>query len=410
MPELNHLLTNQKNCISLSKRDEKFEVLLEASEGLIFLLDNGGCFKRVNEMGAALLDYNPKELLGKHIWEFVDSNSNSVIANSFQEILNSNEITTFEAVFVSKSGREIVLHITAKTISGKTNKPELLAIAKDVTNLRYEDERANDLAARLIEAQRLIAIERERANRRNTILDELARLKNEFISNVSHELRTPLASIIGYSEAILSDSNMPKEVQTEFTEIILRESKKLASLVNNVLDVTKIEGGGIQLDRSNFNIIEILNDVIEKFKPLINEHGLSLSCDIYADEVIINADEEKIRQVFEGLLNNAIKFTDSGGRIFVGARSLYKEIEIIISDTGIGIPENDILNIFQKFYRVSRPGKEIPGTGLGLVFIKQIVDLHKGLITVNSEVNMGTSFVIKLPKENKLQQTNKGLK
>ena len=80
--------------------------------------------------------------------------------------------------------------------------------------------------------------------------------------------------------------------------------------------------------------------------------------------------------------------------------------EIIISDTGIGIPENDILNIFQKFYRVSRPGKEIPGTGLGLVFVKQIVDLHKGLITVNSEANMGTSFVIKLPKENKLQQVS----
>lgn len=410
MPELNHLLPKQKNCISLSRRDEKFEVLLEASEDLIFMLDSGGCFKRVNEKGAALLDYRPKELLGRHIWEFVDSKSNRVIANSFQEILNSNEITTFEAVFVSKSGREIVLNITAKTISDKTDKPELLAIAKDITKMQYEDERANDLAVRLIEAQRLIAIERERTNRRNTILDELARLKNEFISNVSHELRTPLASIIGYSEAILSDSNMPKEVQTEFTEIILRESKKLASLVNNVLDVTKIEGGGIQLDRSNVNIIEILNDVIEKFKPIINEHGLSLSCDISVDEVIINADEEKLRQVFEGLLNNAIKFTDSGGRIFVGARSLYKEIEIIISDTGIGIPENDILNIFQKFYRVSRPGKQIPGTGLGLVFVKQIVDLHKGLITVNSEVNMGTSFVIKLPKENKLQQTNKGLK
>jgi len=410
LPELNQSLFCQKNCISLSRKDEIFEVLLEASEDLIFILDNKGCFKRVNENGAALLEFSSQELLGKHLLEFVDPNSNRVIASSLQEILESNELTTFETVLVSKSGKEIIFLITAKTIFDKSVKPELLAVAKDITSLHYEAERANDLAVKLIEAQRLIAIERERTNRRNTILDELARLKNEFISNVSHELRTPLASIIGYSEAILSDPNMPKEVQTEFTEIILKESKKLAGLVNNVLDITKIEGGEIQLDRSNFNIIEVLNDVIEKFKPLIKEHGLSLSCDISADEVIINADKEKLRQVFEGLLNNAIKFTDSGGRIFVGARSLYKEIEIIISDTGIGIPENDILNIFQKFYRVSRPGKQISGTGLGLVFVKQIVDLHKGLITVNSEANMGTSFVIKLPKENKLQQTNKGLK
>jgi PAS domain S-box-containing protein len=410
LPELNQKLAYKKNFIPLSKRDENFEILLEASEDLIFILDNKGCFKKVNEIGAALLDYSSKELLGRHIWDFVDSKSNTVVAGSFLEILNSNEMTTFEAIFVSKSGREIILQITAKTIFDKSSKPGLLAVAKDITRLRYEAERANDLEVRLIEAQRLISIEKERSNRRNTILDELARLKSEFISNVSHELRTPLASIIGYSEAILSDPNMPKEVQTEFTEIILRESKKLASLINNVLDVTKIEGGGIQLDRNKFNIIDILNDVIEKFKPLINAHGLSLSSDIPVDEVILNGDEDKLKQVFEGLLNNAIKFTDSGGRIFVSVRSLYKEIEIIISDTGIGIPENDIPNIFQKFYRVSRPGKEIPGTGLGLVFVKQIVDLHKGLITVNSEVNMGTSFVIKLPKENKFQQTNKGLK
>jgi two-component system phosphate regulon sensor histidine kinase PhoR len=123
-----------------------------------------------------------------------------------------------------------------------------------------------------------------------------------------------------------------------------------------------------------------------------------LTCDIPVNEIIINGDEEKLGLVFEGLINNAIKFTDSGGRIIVSAQSLYKEFEIIISDTGTGIPENDLPNIFDKFYRVRRPGKEIPGTGLGLVFVKQIVDLHKGLITVNSEVNMGTSFVIKLPK------------
>jgi signal transduction histidine kinase len=102
--------------------------------------------------------------------------------------------------------------------------------------------------------------------------------------------------------------------------------------------------------------------------------------------------------VIARLVNNAIKFTNPKGRVKVIAKNLFKEMEIIISDTGIGIPEGDIPFIFQKFYRVSRPGTEIPGTGLGLVFVKQIIDLHKGFITVQSEVGKGTTFAIKLPK------------
>ena len=408
MHELNHLISDQLKFIALSKGEEKFNLVLEASEDLIFILDGKGCFKVVNNNGAALLDYNPKDLIGRHLWEFVDPKSDRAMAKSFQEILKSDELTSFEVTLTSKFGREIIFQITAKTIYDKTNGSELLAVAKDITKFRYESERANDLSVKLKEAKRLIAIERNRANRRNSILDELARLKNEFASNVSHEFRTPLASIIGYSEAILSDPQMPKEIQTEFNSIILRESKRLASLINNVLDLSKIEGGGIQLEYKKFNIIEILNSVIEKNKPLIKEKGLSLTCDIPLDEIIINGDAEKLGLVFEGLINNAIKFTERGGRILISSQSLYKELEIIISDTGVGIPETDLPNIFEKFYRVRRPGKEIPGTGLGLVFVKQIIDLHKGLITVNSEVNMGTSFVIKLPKKIKFQKINKG--
>ncbi len=398
MSNLNHLVSDQTKFVALSKREEKFDLVLEASEDLIFILDNKGCFRRVNNNGATLLDYNPKDLIGRHFWEFVDQKSDKVIAKSFQEVLNSGELTSFEVTLTSKFGREVIFQITAKIISGEAIGSELLAVAKDITKFRYENERVNDLSIKLKEANRLISIERNRANRRNSILDELARMKNEFASNISHEFRTPLASIIGYSEAILSDPNMPKEIQTEFNNIILRESKRLAILVNNVLNLSKIEGGGIKLERSEFNIIKVLNSIIENNRQVIKEKGITLTCDIPVDEIIINGDEEKLRLVFEGLINNAIKFTDSGGRITVSAQSLYKEFEIIISDTGAGIPENDLPNIFEKFYRVRRPGKEIPGTGLGLVFVKQIIDLHKGLIKVYSDVNMGTSFVIKLPK------------
>ena len=221
-------------------------------------------------------------------------------------------------------------------------------------------------------------------------------------------MRTPLASIIGFSETLVSDSEMPKDMQNEFLNIILKEGKRLAGLINDVLDLNKIEGGGIVLNRSNFDIINLLNRVIKNSRNSIEVKNMVFTSDIPVEEVIINGDEEKLEEVFNGLVNNSIKFTEPGGRITISAQTLYKEIEIIVSDTGVGIPEKDLPNIFQKFYRVSRPGTEIPGTGLGLVFAKQIVDLHKGLINVESEINNGTSFVVKLPKSLKLQTINKG--
>ena len=114
----------------------------------------------------------------------------------------------------------------------------------------------------------------------------------------------------------------------------------------------------------------------------------------------IIGDEERLQEVLQALLSNAVKFANNGGRITVIGQSLFKEFEIIISDTGIGIPRKDLPNIFEKFYRVSRPGQEIPGAGLGLVLSKQVIDLHKGLITVESEENKGSAFIIKLPKRN----------
>jgi signal transduction histidine kinase len=126
--------------------------------------------------------------------------------------------------------------------------------------------------------------------------------------------------------------------------------------------------------------------------------NIIISSELPDEEILIDADKERISQIIARLLNNAIQFTSAKGRVKIIVKNLFKEIEIIISDTGIGIPEKDLPFIFQKFYRVSRPGTEIPGTGLGLVFVKQIIDLHKGFVTIQSEVGKGTTFAIKLPK------------
>ena len=141
--------------------------------------------------------------------------------------------------------------------------------------------------------------------------------------------------------------------------------------------------------------------MIDNNRAQIDSKKLILTLEAPYNEIIIEVDEERLLQAMDSLLENSIKFTNEGGRIKVILNNLYREVEIVISDTGIGIPEKDIPFLFQKFYRVNRPDSEISGAGMGLVFVKQIVDLHRGLINIRSDTNKGTSVMIKLLKTNR---------
>jgi signal transduction histidine kinase len=134
---------------------------------------------------------------------------------------------------------------------------------------------------------------------------------------------------------------------------------------------------------------------------LLESKGLILSLEIPSEEIIIEVDEERLLQALDSIIDNSIKFTEKGGRIKVILNNLYREVEIVISDTGMGIPAKDLPYLFQKFFRVNRPDSDIPGAGMGLVFVKQIVDLHQGLINIQSEPNKGTTVLIKLLKNNR---------
>ena len=193
-------------------------------------------------------------------------------------------------------------------------------------------------------------------------------------------------------------------MKKEFNNVILNEGKRLAKLINNILNLSKLEGSGITLKRDNFDAVKLLEEVTKTNKDFASQKNITLTLESPKEEIIIEADNERLYQAINALVNNAIKFTDEDGRVKIIANNLYSEIEIIISDTGIGIPEKDLTYIFQRFYRVSRPGSDIPGTGVGLVFVKQIVDLHKGLITVQSDVGSGTTFMVKLPKTSKIEK------
>lgn len=378
--------------------ESRLKRLIETAEDLIFSLDNYGNFISVNNNGALSLDYKPEEMKDRHFLEFVDEDDKVDVAKSFQEVLKTSTVTTFEVKFMSKFGKRIIFEINGHSLMNSDQITGMLGIGRNITQRRIYEDKMKELNSKLIEANRLISIERDRAKHQISVLEELNRLKNEFVSNISHELRTPLASIIGFSETIFLDPDMPEETRNEFVEIILREGKRLAKLINDILDLSKIEGGKIELKKSSHDVIKILMEAIEANQKAAEQKNIVFTYDIPQEEIILFCDRERILQAFNNVINNAVKFTGDKGRVKIIAQNFYKEVEVIISDTGVGIPAKDISQIFGKFYRVARPGTEIEGTGLGLVFVKQIVDSHNGLVTVQSEVNKGTTFVIKLPK------------
>lgn len=382
----------------LEESEKQLKVLFETAEDLIFILDGSGNFVLVNANGALALEYLTDEMKGKHILSFIDESTKSSFIKAFHQLLASSSVQTFETRFLSKYGKSIIFELNARTIFDDYKKLiGVIAIGRNITSRNSLEDKVKDLSHKLVEARRIISVERDRAKQRISVLEELNRLKNEFVSNISHELRTPLASIIGFSETIDSDTSMPEEMRKEFNKIILEEAKRLANLINDVLDISRIEGGKIVLNKTEFDINEILRNCVEKIRPNAKAKRITLSIDIPPEAVLVLADEERITQLFENLLANAVKFNVEEGRMTVLAQNLFKEYEVIISDTGVGIPSQDLPFIFQKFYRVSRPGTEIPGTGLGLALVKQIVDHHKGLITLQSEENKGTTLIIKLP-------------
>lgn len=374
--------------------------LFDVARDLHFVLDQEGKILLINELGAASLDYSVVELIGKHLTDLIDQSFLQLVNSSITLALKNN-YSFFEAALIDKYERVNRFQISIKTVKKSERVIGLLGIGKNVSVQRKLETEINDLKPKLIEAERLIALERSRSVNQKIMLEELNRMKSEFVSNISHEMRTPLASIVGFSETIASDPNMPDEMKLEFNLIILNEGKRLAKLINDVLDLSRMETGRITLNKSKVNIVKLLQRLSDNNISKIREKNINFNLEAPYDEIIIEADEERLLQALDFLLENSLKYTNDGGRIRIILNNLYKEIEIIISDTGIGIPEKDLPYLFQKFYRVSRQDSDIPGAGMGLVFVKQIVDLHRGLINIQSEPNKGTSVLIKLSKSYK---------
>ena len=224
-------------------------------------------------------------------------------------------------------------------------------------------------------------------------------VKSDFVSRVSHELRTPLASILGYLEIPSSgEIGDVTELQSEFLDIIDTNSHRLLTLIDDLLTLSGLENGKLAMRFEAFDLGELISSGVQAERPGLTERGLAIDIDLPGAPVQVTADTHRLGQVVDNLLVNAIKFTPDGGRISIRLTEADGLAELVIEDTGIGISEDDLARLFERFFRAgSATEQAIPGTGLGLAISKGIVEAHGGAIAVSSELGYGSTFTVLLP-------------
>ena len=283
---------------------------------------------------------------------------------------------------------------TSRGLSAPPAKPDAIASLK---------ERLGETAQvplKRIPAADLPAEAREVAEMLNLRLDALASAEKEqqqFIADVSHELRTPLTVMRGSLEVALEEDR-PAEEYREAIGNALLEVRHLARLSQNLLFLARGQAGRITLSFANVDLVKFLSDVTADLLPAVTDKGLELAVDLPEEPVRAFIDADRMQQVLHNLLENAIRYTATGGRIRVALTSSPSQARIEVSDTGIGIPEANLPFVFERFFRSDGARRAYPGgSGLGLSIVKWIVDAHKGAVEAESHVGAGSTFRVKLP-------------
>lgn len=229
----------------------------------------------------------------------------------------------------------------------------------------------------------------------------LDKLRKDFIANVSHELRTPISMLQGYSEAIVDDVAESQEDKNELAKIIYDESLRMGRLVNELLDLARMEAGHIQLNQESIYIPNFVERITKKFQGMAEQYDVHLSLTIGDEIESAVMDPDRIEQVLTNLIDNGIRHTQSSGDVLISIESYNEFVQFSVTDYGAGIVEEDLPFVFERFYKGDKSRKReegTSGTGLGLAIAKNIVEAHNGIISVHSKANEGTTFTFKLPK------------
>ncbi|MBU0479292.1 PAS domain S-box protein [bacterium] len=348
----------------LRKNEEKYRDLWENVNDLIQSVKPDGTFVYVNRAWRKTLGYSEKEIPYLSLLDIIHPDSHAHCMEIFKRLLAGEKVEYIEAAFLTKDGNTIMVEGSANChfVDGKPVATR--AIFRDISEHKKAEER-----------------------------------KVEFLSNVSHALRTPLASIKSFVEILLKYKDVNPTEQSEFLTVINNETDRLTRLINQLLDLDKIEHGKLKWKFMSCDISNIVQNAISELEPLIQEKNIVVNMNLPSQDLIVNGDKDRLNEVFINLIGNAIKFTLNKREIRITVKNKGKVVEVSIADTGIGIPKNELTNIFERFKRLDNSvNRKLTGTGLGLYICKQIIEKHEGKIWAESQKGKGSKFVFVLPK------------
>lgn len=347
------------------ENETRLKSVLDNMMSGVLMIDRTETIMLLNRSAEELLGFSGDELLGKN---YRVANQQFEFAELIGECIRDQERIRDEFVFYFPEER--ILEVNASPL--------------------YDSD--EDFAGVLVVLHNVTAFRR------------LERMRSEFVANVSHELKTPVAAVKGFAETLLNGAMNDMETARTFLKIIFDESERLNRLIGDILELSKIESKRVPLQYSPVEMKDFISQSLQMVKDQAARKKITLEMDAEEGQ-FIEADEDRLRQIIINLLSNGIAYTPEGGRVKVilepvpgDGKEENERIRLIIADTGIGIPKQDLPRIFERFYRVDKARSRISGgTGLGLSIVKHLVDLHRGTISVESTVGMGSRFIVELP-------------
>ncbi len=369
----------------IRESEEKYRDLVEDANSIIMRMDTKGAVTFFNNFAERFFGYPEQEIFGKSVIGTIvpsTDHSGADLKAMVEDIcVNPTKYVNNENENILRSGKHVWIAWTNRAIFDKDKRlKEILCVGNDITKLK--------------EAEAHILVAKDAAERAN-------KAKSAFLANMSHELRTPLNAVIGFAELLKEQGfGALNDTQKEYVGYIWESGKHLLSLINDVLDLSKVEAGKMELVISEVNLSDLLRGSFIFIAEQAAKHKIGLSTNIAPDINTIKADERKIKQVIFNLLSNSVKFTPDGGKICIDAKKTGEnEVLICVWDTGIGIEKKDMERVFSEFEQIdSEYSRKYAGTGLGMPLSKKIVELHGGKMWFESEgKDKGTRFYFSLP-------------
>ena len=378
--------------------EPRFQELLEAAPDAILQVDETGRIVLVNRVVEDMFGYTREELLGKPVEILIPEELRGAHAARRHEYRQQPATRPMGAGLslsgVRKDGSRFPVEISLSP--SKSEEGFLVtAIVRDITGRKQAEEKLRQLQESYI--RELTSTNRE-LELRNREIERADRLKSEFLASMSHELRTPLHTVIGFSELLAEELEGPlTEKQKRFVDHIHRDANHLLELINDILDLSKIEAGRLELRAEPFDLGVVVEESLASFRALALAKSITIEREL-PPNLMLEADRLRFKQIVVNLLSNAMKFTPEGGRVRIRARLAHEDVLVSVEDTGVGIPKEAHAAIFDKFYQIGETTKGVrEGTGLGLAITKRLVEQHGGRIELESEPGKGSRFTFSVP-------------